>query len=141
MLLVTCVDEVAAALRLETLLEVSNCGLQSCNGVILKLAGGSDIGQYRGLVTQVLDEAFLEAQHVGNLNVVEVTGGTSPNGDNLLFNCVRGVLRLTQQLGQARAAGQLCLGSVVQVGCEHCERFPLHGTVPAPASGYRRPSS
>ena len=95
MLLVTCVDEVAAPLRLEALLEFSNCSLQRGNGVILKFAGGSDIGQYRGLVTQLLDEAFFEAQHVGNLNAIEVTGGTSPNGDNLLFNCVRGVLRLT----------------------------------------------
>ena len=44
MLLVTCVDEVAAALRLETLLELGHRGLQSGNGVVLKLAGGGNVG-------------------------------------------------------------------------------------------------
>ena len=127
MLLVTCVDEVAATLRLETLLELGHRGLQSGNGVVLKLAGGGNVGQDRGLVTQVLDEACLEAQHVGDLNVVEVAVGAGPDGDNLLLDGVRGVLRLTQQLGQAGTAGQLSLGGVVQVGCEHRERF--HRTV------------
>ena len=47
MLLVTCVDEVAAALRLETLLELGHRGLQSGNGVVLKPVSYTHLDVYK----------------------------------------------------------------------------------------------
>ena len=56
-------------------------------------------------------------------DLVELAVGAGPDRDDLLLHRVRRVLRLLEQLHEARTAGQLLARRGVQVGGEHRERL------------------
>ena len=68
---------------------------------------------------QVIEQATLEAQHVRDLNVVEVALRTHPDRRDLVLQRVRRGLGLLEQLHEALAAGQLAAGCSIQIGGKH----------------------
>ena len=70
---------------------------------------------------QVIEQAALEAQHVRDLNVVEVALRTHPDGGDLIFHGVGRRLGLLEQLHETLTAGELAAGRRIEVGGEHGE--------------------
>src|SRR5215207_11034170 len=92
-------------------------------GERLLLADAVENARLRGL-----DEALevrLEAAHLIDGNVVELTARRRPEDEHLLLDIYRPVLRLLQNLDEALAARELRLRRAVEVGAELRERRQL----------------
>ncbi|MBG9885595.1 hypothetical protein ABE10_03120, partial [Bacillus toyonensis] len=95
--------------------------LQLGDRVVVEDVGLTQGVQDLGVSTQVVDELALEAEHVLDLDRVELAVRAGPDRDDLVLDRVRRVLRLLEQLGQARASGELPTRGGIEVGREHRE--------------------
>ena len=108
---------------LELLLELVDAGIECLRRVVVEHVGLAQGVENLGVAAEVVEQLALEAQDVFHRNLVELAVGAGPDRDDLVLDRVRRVLRLPEQLGQARAAGELAAARGIQVGREHRERL------------------
>ena len=89
----------------------------------------------------VVEQLRLELADVLDRHRVEVAPGAEEDGDDLLLDGHRLVLRLLEQLDQARAAVQLRLRRRRRGPRRRPRRTPARGTATGPAAAIRRPLS
>src|SRR2546421_235219 len=119
------VDPQLLALAPEDLQELVERGVQLSGDVVAPVATRDRAQRVLVRVPQVVQELPLEPPDVGDRDVVDLAGGTEPDRDDLLLDRVRRVVRLLEQLHQARAAVELGPRGLVQVGGERGERLQL----------------
>src|SRR5215469_15069570 len=119
-------DEHLPAADLEAPPELLDRVLERSGGVVGELAGLPDRRVYPVVAAlHVIEEVVLEPPDVVDRHVVEVSAGAGPHRDHLPLHRHRAVLRLLEQLDQARAPVQLGAGHGVQVGGERGERLQV----------------
>ena len=101
----------------------STCLLELGGGVVVEHVGVAQRVEHLGVAAEVVEQLALEAQHVLDRDLVELAVGAGPDRDDLLLDRERRVLRLAQQLGEARAAVELTTAGGVEVGGEQRERL------------------
>ena len=74
---------------------------------------------------EVLEEFRFEPTNIFDGNGVKVAVASKVDRHHLVFHSLRVVLRLLQQLNEARSALQLCLGGIVEVRRESSECFQV----------------
>src|SRR4051794_32826105 len=87
-------------------------------GVVEVFAVADGVEEALVLGTHQHQQAILERAHPIDRDRVEVAVDAGINGDDLLFHLQRGELRLLEQLGQPRSAGEQALGGGIEVGTE-----------------------
>src|SRR3954466_11187742 len=96
-------------------------------GVIEVLAVADDVEDALMLGTHQRQQTLLERVHPIDRDGVAVAVDAGINGDDLLLDLQRGELRLLEQLGQPRSAGEQALGGGIEVGAElrECRHFAV----------------
>jgi len=102
--------------RLELAGELLDRRLEARHHVVTELAGLHDaVVDALVRAADEVKELALEAEHVADRHLIQVAVGAGPDRGDLALHGVRRVLRLLEQLDQARAALELRLGSLVEV--------------------------
>src|SRR3712207_2958951 len=111
---------------LELAVEVLDGALQALDGVVPeRLALPDPVEDAFVVAGDVVEELALEATHLGHRDLVELAGGTQPDGDDLALHRVGLVLALLEQLEQTlaalerRAAGGVEVGGEREIGRAH----------------------
>src|SRR5690554_6781677 len=92
---------------LELKLELVDRVIQILDRVVAEDVGLAQGVEHLGVATEVVEQLALKAKDVFDRNLIELAVGACPDRDDLVFDRVRRVLRLAQQLGESLTPGEL----------------------------------
>src|SRR6185436_6099392 len=118
--------------------EIADRGLSEAGGFVVERLGVADLAEQGAVFrAHVAQQAALEAGHGVDRHRVEEAVDAGEDRNDLLLDRHRRILRLLEQLGQARAAVEQALGRGVEVGAELGEggHFAILGQLQLDRSG------
>src|SRR5439155_7484640 len=118
-------DETFFLLDIEAFLELLELRVEPLAKVVRELLLLADLLQDRALGADVLAQLVVEAGDLRDGNVVQVAVDARVEGDDLLLNRTRVVLRLVERRNHPLPAGERLLGRLVELRAELRERLEL----------------